>query len=211
MQIEIVNIQALSIMPTSIVPINHTERDLDVVGHILAEHGQRLPVLVQQSTRRIFWGGDIWLAMKARGENTIEAVFHDVDDQAAARIAVRLRRSTELQTWDEQALANLLAQLEDFDEPGFSEDEFSELLSSITPVEAGTNDAADTGPAIPENLQALQAKWQTEAGQLWLIESKSLSRRNLHDILAGRGCVFASGSVILKFQNVVCVDFLCVH
>lgn len=184
MQIETVDIQTLSIMPNSIVPITHTERDLDVVGHMLAEHGQRLPVLVQASTKRIFWGGDIWLAMKARGDNTIAAVFHDVDDEAAARIAVRLRRSTELQTWDEQALANLLAQWEDFDELGFSEDEFNELLSSITPVEAGTNDAADTGPAIPENLRALQAKWKTEAGQLWLIEGKSLPGRQ-HRLLIG--------------------------
>lgn len=147
MQIETVDIQTLSQMPNSIVPINYTDRDLDVIGNMLIEHGQRLPVLVQASTKRIFWGSDIWLSMKARGDNTIAAVFHDVDDQAAARIAVRLRRSTELQTWDEQALANLLAQWEDFDELGFSEDEFNELLSRITPVEAGTNDTAD--PAQP--------------------------------------------------------------
>lgn len=75
MQIETVDIQTLSQMPNSIVPINYTDRDLDVIGNMLIEHGQRLPVLVQASTKRIFWGSDIWLSMKARGDNTIAAGF----------------------------------------------------------------------------------------------------------------------------------------
>lgn len=55
MQIETAAIASLSLMPAEIVPINYTERDLDVVRHLITENGQRLPALVQRASGRIFW------------------------------------------------------------------------------------------------------------------------------------------------------------
>lgn len=96
MQIEVSAIASLSLMPAEIVPILYTERDLDVVRHLIIENGQRLPVLVQRTSGRIFWGGDIWLQMRALGKSEIAVIYHDVDDREAARIAIRLRRAGEL-------------------------------------------------------------------------------------------------------------------
>lgn len=183
MQIETAAIASLSLMPAEIVPINYTERDLDVVRHLIAENGQRVPVLVQRATGRVFWGGDIWLQMRAMGKSEIAVVYHDVDDREAARIAIRLRRAGELAEWSEKELAEILAQMEDPETMGFSDEEFEELLATVSTPKAEPT-GADPGPMEPSKLTELKAKWNTMSGQLWLIESKSQPGRH-HRLLIG--------------------------
>jgi DNA modification methylase len=183
-QIEMVAIDGLSLMPRDIVPVVYTERDLAVVEHLLKENGQPLPVLVQQSTNRIFWGGDIWLKLRDSGATHIAAIIRDVDDREAARIAIRLRRASELAEWSQKELAEILAQMEDFETMGFDEGEFEALLAEVAPP-VTTNDAPDPGESAGDILLAqLLEKWGVANGQLWQIPSKSIPGRS-HRLLCG--------------------------
>lgn len=186
----------LSLMPREIVPIVHTDRGLAVTGQLISQNGQPLPILVQRSTHRIFWGGDLWIQAKALGRTDIAAVLCDVDDLEAAAIAVRLQRASELTTWDEKALAELLAQMEEPEAFGFTDEEFEALLGSVAPPKM-RNTTPDPGPALDSKLEYLRGKWKTEVGQLWEIPSASVEGR-AHRLICGDS---TQAAVVRRLMN----------
>lgn len=171
-------------MPPAIVPIDVSDRAIGVTLALLTEHGQPVPALAQKSTGRIFFGGEFYLAFQKMGVEEMQVIYRDCDDDEAAKIAVRMRRQVELSGWHDEELTQLLAKWEDPEAFGFSDEEFGEMLAELERADVTTNDAADPGPAVPENLKALQEKWKTERGQLWLIASKSVPGK-CHRLLIG--------------------------
>ena len=91
--------------------------------------------------------------------------LNDPDDDRARRLAYALNRSQELSlTWDaEQVMADLGAGLDL--SAMFRQDELDELLADLTPKTEG-----DTAPQT-DRAEELRQKWQTSAGQLWLLDS----------------------------------------
>jgi len=183
-EVESIEIEDLSLMPPAIVPIDVSERAIAVTMALLTEHGQPVPALAQKSTGRIFFGGEFYLAFKKLGVGEMGVIWRECSDDEAAKIAVRMRRQVELSGWHNEELTRLLAAWEDPDGFGFSDNEFREMLAELERGEVTTNEAADPGPAVPENLAELQKKWGTARGQLWLIASKSVSGR-FHRLLIG--------------------------
>lgn len=181
-KIERVGIDELSLMPREIVPIVHTERDLGVAEGLLKENGQVLPVLAQRDSRRIFWGGDIWVAAKRAGMSDLQVIWCDVDDREASRIAIRLRRASELAEWSEKELAEILAQMEDPENLGFTDEEFEAMLAEVAPPELRPR-PDDKGPRADAELEYLKGKWNTQTGQIWVIPSKSA--KGAHRLLVG--------------------------
>lgn len=183
-KVERVSLKELSLMPPAIVPIDVSDRAIGVTLALLTEHGQPVPALAQKSTGRIFFGGEFYLAFQKMGVEEMQVIYRDCDDDEAAKIAVRMRRQVELSGWHDEELTQLLAKWEDPEAFGFSDEEFGEMLAELERADVTTNDAADPGPAVPENLKALQEKWKTERGQLWLIASKSVPGK-CHRLLIG--------------------------
>jgi ParB-like chromosome segregation protein Spo0J len=162
----------------------HGEQNLATIKASLSEHGQYRPLIVQRATGRIIAGNGTYQAAKALGWTEINVMYLDVDDLQAQRIAIVDNRSAELAEWDHEILASLLAQAGDLGSLGFSQEQFDELLASVSEPMVAEPSGDDPGAEVPENLQALQAKWNTQRGQLWIIKSKSLAGK-AHRLLIG--------------------------
>ena len=90
-------------------PKNVRQGDVGAITVSLEAHGQYKPILVQKSSGYIIAGNHTWLAAKALGWKKIAVQYLDVDDDKALRILLADNRSTDLATYDELALAEVLS------------------------------------------------------------------------------------------------------
>jgi ParB-like chromosome segregation protein Spo0J len=123
-------------------PDNPRTHDLDLITDSLLRHGQYRPAIVQRSTQRIVIGNGMWSCAKALGAPEIAAVFLDLDDAQAAKLALLDNRTSEAGGFDEDLLASVLKDLDVFaglDGTGYSDADLDELLERI-----------DDRPVLPE-------------------------------------------------------------
>lgn len=126
-------IQSLAVDIDSIQshPRNVRQGDIGAISVSLESHGQYKPILVQRSTNHIVAGNHTWKAAKYLGWKTIAVQYLDVDDDKALRILIADNRATDLATYDEHALAEILSEFaRSYDMNGllWDQDDLDELL-----------------------------------------------------------------------------------
>lgn len=113
-------------------PKNARRGNLPAIKESLVANGQFKPIVVQKSTNFILIGNHTWKGAKDIGWNKIKAIFLDVDDEAAKKIMLSDNRTSDLSTYDTDALADILKNME---EPsigtGYSSDDVSAILKAI--------------------------------------------------------------------------------
>ena len=113
-------------------PNNARQGDVGAIVQSLEAHGQFKPITVQRSTMNVLAGNHTLMAAAALGWKTIEAVVIDVDDDQARRILLVDNRVSDLATYDDHVLAELLQSIaaeEDFlTGTGFDGDDLEDLL-----------------------------------------------------------------------------------
>jgi len=117
----------------------------------LKVNGQYKPIIVQKSTKQIIAGNHLWKAAKELGWADITIVELDVDDSAAKKIVVADNRLADMGAYDEQALLDLLKEI-DLQGTGYVPADVDDLLALIeeqTPVEWKVANAE----AFHENIQ----------------------------------------------------------
>ena len=117
----------------------------------LKVNGQYKPIVVQKSTKQIIAGNHLWKAAKELGWTDITIVELDVDDSAAKKIVVADNRLADMGAYDEQALLDLLKEI-DLQGTGYIPADVDDLLALIeeqTPVEWKVANAE----AMHENVQ----------------------------------------------------------
>jgi hypothetical protein len=117
----------------------------------LKVNGQYKPIVVQKSTKQIIAGNHLWKAAKELGWTDITIVELDVDDNAAKKIVVADNRLADMGAYDEQALLDLLKEI-DLQGTGYIPADVDDLLALIeeqTPVEWKIANAE----AMHENVQ----------------------------------------------------------
>lgn len=92
-------------------PDNPRRGDVARIAESLAAHNQYRPIVVQARTRHVLAGNHTLKAARSLGWETISAVIIDVDDDAARRILLVDNRSADLGHYDNDALLDLLAEL----------------------------------------------------------------------------------------------------
>lgn len=103
-------LRPLAVPIDSLVPDEHNVRyhskeNLAAIKHSLHTFGQRLPIFVQKSTRKIIVGNGRWRVAKEMLKWThIAAVIHDDTDVMTKTFAIADNRTSELGTWDEEAM-----------------------------------------------------------------------------------------------------------
>lgn len=100
-------------------PSNPRRGDLAVIAESLTAHGQYRPIVVQRETGTILAGNHTWRAAKSLGWKKIAVSFVSCSDEDAARILLADNRASDLATYDDGALAELLRSLPDLDGTGF--------------------------------------------------------------------------------------------
>lgn len=92
-------------------PGNPRQGDVGAISESLRRFGQQKPIVVQASSRYIVAGNHLWRGAKALGWKTIAANVEEMDDRTAAAFLIADNRTSELGTYDEDALGTMLQEL----------------------------------------------------------------------------------------------------
>lgn len=118
-------------------PRNVRQGDIGAIATSLQTFGQYKPIIYQTSTKHIIAGNHTWKAAKQLGWKEIEAKPFDCDDDTALRILIADNRATDLATYDDTALLELLKELATTDNKLegtlFDETDLQQLLDDTTP------------------------------------------------------------------------------
>jgi len=145
---------ALELVPLdslSLFPGNARRGNADAIRDSLRTNGQYRPLLVQTGTRRVVAGNNVLAVMREEGWAEAEVKWLDVDDATARRIVLADNRTSDLSGYDDAALSALLAEVgEDLSGTGYTPDDFSSLLASLTgPDAAVLTGGEERPPATP--------------------------------------------------------------
>ena len=132
-------------------PKNVRQGDIGAISESLKAHGQYRPIVVDKRTSRILAGNHTWKAAKALGWQQINAGFIETkDEDEALRILLADNRTTDLATYDDTGLAELLKQIAETDTgllgTMFDGDDLDDLLFKL---EGSIGFVADR-PSAPE-------------------------------------------------------------
>lgn len=92
-------------------PQNVRQGDIGAICQSLETHGQYRPIVVQTSTGRVLAGNHTLQAVRSLGWSEIAVTHVDCDDDTALRILVSDNRASDLATYDDADLADLLTEL----------------------------------------------------------------------------------------------------
>jgi len=145
-------------------PKNVRQGDIGAISESLKTHGQYRPIVVDERTKLILAGNHTWKAAKALGWSEINAGFIETkDDDEALRILLTDNRTTDLASYDDEELAELLKQLSETDigleGTAFDGDDLDSLLKDLGHFEIPTD-----VDEIPENVPAI-----SKLGDVWLL------------------------------------------
>ena len=120
----------------------------EVVAESMSAHGQYAPVTVNRRTMEVLRGNEVVAAARWLGWEYVAATYVDVDDEEAHRIALVDNRSSDLASYDAEALAQLLTALPDLAGTGYDDAALAELLAQTAPRPALTD--VDDAPPLPD-------------------------------------------------------------
>lgn len=92
-------------------PSNVRQGDVGAICESLKAHGQYRAIVFQKSTGRILAGNHTWKAAKALGWTQIAATPVICDDESALRILLADNKASDLATYDNDQLEELLREL----------------------------------------------------------------------------------------------------
>lgn len=145
---------AVYLHPDSLTPWEQNPRNNDEAVSKVADSIQRFgfaaPIIARKSDGRVIAGHTRLKAANMLGLDVVPVRFMDLDDQAAAALALADNRIGEVATWNDDGLSAILEDLEanavDLDGLGWSADELADLLTPTFDPD-GTEDDI---PAIGE-------------------------------------------------------------
>lgn len=144
-------------------PRQITDEELAKLQRSLRYFGIVQPIIVNTRSGHVVGGHQRVKAAQAEGIDDMPVVRVDLDEPSEKQLNLALNRISG--TWDTDALAVLLADLEksgaDMDLTGFDDSEIQKLLDEISRPEV-----VDTEPQT-DRAEELREQWGTARGQLW--------------------------------------------
>ena len=104
-------IERVKVADLTAYPKNPRVGNVAAIAESLKINGQFQPIVVQLSTKHILAGNHTWKAAVSLKWKEIDAVYVDVDDEAAARIVLAANRTNDLASYDTDILSEILATL----------------------------------------------------------------------------------------------------
>lgn len=108
-------------------PVNPRRGNLRAIQESLKVNGQYRPIVVQQSTNFILAGNHTWQAAKALGWSEIAVSFVECDEKSAKKIVLADNRTSDLGSFNDELLLELLEQLDSWEGTGYELDDFDKI------------------------------------------------------------------------------------
>lgn len=117
----------------ALLPGNPRQGDIGAVSESMRVNGIYQPIIVNKGTHtgrplEVIAGNHRAQAAQQLGHPTIPAIILDLDDTAAARIALADNRTSDLADYDSDALIVMLQNLDDLTGTGYDGDDLDALL-----------------------------------------------------------------------------------
>lgn len=150
-----------------LLPGNPRRGDVDAVAKSLAAFGQRKPIVARRDGT-VIAGNHTLQAARQLGWPKIAVVWVDDDDTTAKAFALADNRTAELGTYDDQLLADLIAEVHNADPDlliasGWSDEATKQLLDALA-----VNDPTPTIHGDPDDVPE-SAPAKTIPGDVWLL------------------------------------------
>ncbi|HTB49584.1 MAG TPA: ParB/RepB/Spo0J family partition protein [Solirubrobacteraceae bacterium] len=120
----------------------------DLIKTSLRAHGQYRPIVANRPTGEILAGNHTYQAALELGWSHIAVTWVDVDAEEATRISLVDNRLSELGSYDNEMLAELLGELPSLEATGFKQEDLDHLLKTLAPA----GDASEQLGAIEYRL-----------------------------------------------------------
>ncbi len=122
----------------------HNDAAVERVAHSITRFGFGSPILARSSDRVIIGGHTRYKAAQRLGLDKVPVRFLDLDPAEAMALALADNKLGELAGWDEEAVAEILGELEAQGAPidglGWSDSELKRLLDSAEPSDVVVRD-----------------------------------------------------------------------
>lgn len=133
-------------------PQNPRRGNVDAIANSLAQNGQFKPIVVNKRNNRILAGNHTYEAARRLGWKTISVAWVDVDDDQELRIMLADNRTSDIATYDDDALADMIDALSSdggsgLFGTGFEDVDLSELLNEVDQQVEGHDAGANNGQA----------------------------------------------------------------
>lgn len=111
-------------------PNNPRRGNVEAIIDSLVNHGQYRPIVANARDGMILAGHHVWIAAKQLGWKQIAVTWVDVDDETAKRILLADNRLSDIASYDERALIDMLAGLSDLVGTGFEPEDLDSLIEN---------------------------------------------------------------------------------
>jgi ParB-like chromosome segregation protein Spo0J len=110
--------------------LNAREGDIGMISESLKHLGQYRPIVVNRTDNQILVGNHTWKAAKHLGWKQIAVTWLDVDQETATRIVLIDNRTSDVSSYDDEALLDVLKSIT-LKGTGFTNDDLDELLNDV--------------------------------------------------------------------------------
>lgn len=164
---------------------NPRRGDVDAIAESLTKHDLYRPIVVNVGTltgrrNEVLCGNHTLLAARQLGWAEIDVSLIDVDEATARSIVLADNRLSDLGTYDERDLFELLSSIEDLAGTGYGADDLAELERSLFPPVPRTD---------PDDVPPVPVEPVSRSGQLWVLGEHRLIVGDCTDAaVVGRLC-----------------------
>jgi len=158
-------------------PRNVRQGDIGAISRSLKAHGQYRPIVVQRATGLILAGNHTYKAAAALGWSEIEATLVDCDDDEATRILLADNKSSDLASYNDSLLAELLREIAatdaGLDGTLYDGDDLDQIISDVN-ADAEMQDSITTGALAqrfgipPFSILDCRRGWWRDRRKRWL-------------------------------------------
>ena len=149
-------------------PTNPRRGDIEAIAQSLKAHGQYRPIVVQYGSNFILAGNHTFKAAKKLGWKKIKITYVEVDEESARKIVLADNRLTDLATYNEPLLKNLLTALPELEGTGFTQSEVETLDRLMTGKDKDPVSGSKPLPSDPEvKVSAWKFTVELEAYKAW--------------------------------------------
>lgn len=165
-------------------PRNPRRGNPDAIAESLKYHGQYRPIVVQASTNHIVAGNHTYQAAKQLGWGTIAVTYLDIDDDTAERILIADNRTSDLASYNNNLLSELLHSLPDLDGTGFTQMDL-DGIDGLFDADTDDQPTEPKEPSTPATIQIrhLQIWVDAQPLEVWRSQYADLDKRSATELV----------------------------